>query len=93
MPQTGHGLSGTSYAVTGEGKTVPSLTIPNRYDQLGLLFEWVENSKVPSMSVPVTADDRSLPLCSYPSFPRYRTGPAGSANSYECATAPSQPLK
>ena len=93
MPQTGHGLSGTSYAVTGEGKTVPSLPIPNRYDQIGLLFDWVENGKVPSMSVPVTADDRSLPLCSYPSFPRYRSGPAGSANSYECATATSQPLK
>ena len=61
MPQTGHGLSGTSHAVNGEGKTIPSLPIPNRYDQLGLLFDWVENKVAPGMSVTVTADDRSLP--------------------------------
>jgi feruloyl esterase len=91
MPQTGHGLSGTNYAVTGDGKAVSSLPIPNRYDQLGLLFDWVENNKIPGMSVRVSADDRSLPLCSYPSFPRYRSGPANSADSYECTTATSQP--
>jgi hypothetical protein len=39
MPQTGHGLSGTNYNVDGEGRTIPSLPIPNRYDQLGLLFD------------------------------------------------------
>jgi Tannase and feruloyl esterase len=86
MPQTGHGLTGTSYAVSGEGKTISSLPIPNRYDQVGLLFDWVENNVAPGMSVTVTADDRSLPLCSYPSYPRYRSGPAGSASSYECST-------
>ena len=45
MPQTGHGLSGTSYAMDGDGKTVPPRPIPNRYDQLGLLFDWVENGR------------------------------------------------
>ena len=87
MPQTGHGLSGTNYAVDGEGRTIPSLPVPNRYDQLGLLFDWVENNKAPDMSVTVTAGDKSLPLCSYPTYPRYRGGPAGAASSYECATA------
>jgi hypothetical protein len=67
MPQTGHGLSGTSYGVSGEGKTLTSVPIPNRYDQLALLFDWVENNTAPGMSVPVTAGERSLPLCSYPS--------------------------
>jgi len=75
MPQTGHGLSGTHYGVNGEGKTIASLPIPNRYDQLGLLFDWVENKAAPGMSVTVTADDRSLPLCSYPSYPRYEVVP------------------
>ena len=93
MLQTGHGLSGTNYGVNGEGKTIASLPIPNRYDQLGLLFDWVENKAAPGMSVTVTADDRSLPLCSYPSYPRYRSGPAGSASSYECSTSASQPVK
>jgi len=60
---------------------------PQANDQVGLLFDWVENNVAPGMSVTVTADDRSLPLCSYPSYPRYRSGPAGSASSYLCSTA------
>jgi feruloyl esterase len=87
MPQTGHGLSGTSYGVSGEGKTLTSVPIPNRYDQLALLFDWVENNTAPGMSVPVTAGERSLPLCSYPSYPRYRKGDPTSASAYECAAA------
>ena len=90
MPQRGHGLSGTNYNVDGEGRSIQSLPIPNRYDQLGLLFDWVENNKVPAMSVTVTAGDKSLPLCSYPAFPRYKSGPAGLASSYDCAAASSR---
>jgi hypothetical protein len=85
MPQTGHGLSGTSYGQTGDGRTIPTTPIPNRYDQVGLLLDWVENGKAPGMSVTVTAGEKSLPLCSYPSYPRYRGGAAESAASYECA--------
>jgi feruloyl esterase len=81
MPQTGHGLSGTNYGVSGEGKAIASLPIPNRYDQIGLLLDWVENGMT------VTADERSLPLCSYPSYPRYRGGAGGLASSYDCSTA------
>ena len=85
MPQTGHGLSGTNYGTTGNGRTVPAAPIPNRFDQAGLLFDWVENGKAPGMSVTVTAGEKSLPLCSYPAYPRYKDGPAQSAASYECA--------
>ena len=85
MPQAGHGLSGTSYGVAGDGRTIAPAPIPNRYDQLGLLFDWVENNVAPPMAVTVTAGDRSLPLCSYPSYPRYRRGAAEAASSYECA--------
>jgi feruloyl esterase len=85
MPQAGHGLSGTNYGVDGSGKTIPTAPIPNRYDQLGLLFDWVENDVAPAMSVTVTAGEKSLPLCSYPTFPRYKGGPTTAAASYECA--------
>jgi feruloyl esterase len=87
MPQTGHRLSGTSCGVSGDGKTLAPAPIPNRYDQLGLLFEWVESNSAPGMSVTVTAGERSLPLCSYPAYPRYRKGDAVSASAYECAAA------
>ena len=90
MPQTGHGLSGTSYGMNGEGKSTPSVPIPNRYDQLGLLIDWVENNRAPGMSVTVTAGERSLPLCSYPTFPRYRTGDVSSAGSYACTDGASK---
>jgi feruloyl esterase len=88
MPQTGHGLSGTSYNVAGDGKPVASAPIPNRYDQTSLLFDWVENNIAPGMSVTVTAGEKSLPLCSYPTYPRYKSGAPGAASSYECAAAP-----
>jgi hypothetical protein len=84
MPQTGHGLSGTSYTVDGTGKTIPAAPIPNRFDQAGLLFDWVEKSIAPALSVVVNAGDRSLPLCSYPTYPKYISGPVGNATSYRC---------
>jgi feruloyl esterase len=85
MPQTGHGLTGTSYVVDGNGRTVASQPIPNRYDQVGLLIDWVENDIAPGKSVTVTAGEKSLPLCSYPAYPRYRGGAEASADSYVCA--------
>jgi feruloyl esterase len=84
MPQAGHGLSGTSYTVDGTGKTIPATPIPNRFDQPQLLFDWVEKNAAPPSSVVVTAGDRSLPLCSYPAYPRYVSGPKEIAASYRC---------
>ena len=85
MPQTGHGLSGTSYTVDGSGKPNTPAPIPNRFDQSALLFDWVEKQAPPPMSAMVTAGERSLPLCSYPAYPRYASGPSTAANSYRCA--------
>jgi feruloyl esterase len=84
MPQAGHGLSGMSYNTDGTGRTITPAPIPNRYDQTALLFDWVERGNAPPMSVVVTAGDRSLPLCSYPSYPRYARGPTDMAASYRC---------
>jgi feruloyl esterase len=85
MPQTGHGLSGNSYTTDGTGKTIAATPIPNRFDQSQLLFDWVEKNMPPSSSVVVTAGERSLPLCSYPTYPKYVSGDAGRAASYQCA--------
>ncbi len=85
MPQAGHGLSGNSYNVDGTGASITPAPIPNRYDQWGLLFDWVEKKMAPPMSVVVTAGERSLPLCSYPAYPRFVSGPATAASSYRCA--------
>ena len=85
LPQAGHGLSGTNYTVDGDGKTIPSAPIPNVFDRVGLLMDWVENNQAPGRQVTVTAGDRSLPMCSYPEYPKYVGGPANVASSYVCA--------
>jgi len=87
LPQTGHGLSGTNYSTDGDGKSIPTAPIPNTFSRLNLLVDWVEKKAAPSMSVTVTGGKRSLPMCSYPMYPKYVGGPVDAAASYAC-TAP-----
>ena len=87
LPQTGLGLSGTNYSTDGDGKSIPTPPIPNAFGRLNLLVDWVEKKVVPPMSLTVTAKDRSLPMCSYPMYPKYVSGPVDEAASYTC-TAP-----
>lgn len=85
IPQTGHGLTGNSYTTDGEGKPVQSQAIPSTYDRFGIITDWVENNKAPGKSATVTAGERTMPMCSYPAYPKYVKGPAGEASSYTCA--------
>jgi pimeloyl-ACP methyl ester carboxylesterase len=85
LPQTGHGLTGTNYTTDGDGKKLEAKPIPNTFDRLALLTDWVEKGTAPGKSVKVTAGDRSKPMCSYPEFPKYSKGPAADAGSYQCS--------
>lgn len=82
IPQAGHGLNGNSNGTNGAGKTVPVTPIPNQYDKRGLIEKWVERNEAPGKTLVVTAGGRSLPLCSYPNYPKYIGGPEESADSY-----------
>jgi feruloyl esterase len=84
IPQAGHGLSGTNYSLDGDGKTIPTAPIPNSWDRVSLLINWVERGVAPKMSETVVAGERSFPLCSYPTYPKYNTGPVAQAGSYRC---------
>jgi feruloyl esterase len=84
MPQAGHGLSGRIHTSNGRGESTVAAPIPNTFDRLGLLLDWVERNQAPGMSVTVTAGERSLPLCSYPTYPKYVAGAVESAGSYAC---------
>jgi feruloyl esterase len=84
MPQAGHGLGGRNHAVDGDGKSIPVAAIPNTFDRLKLLADWVERKIAPGRHVVVTAGEKSLPLCSYPAYPHYASGPASASSSYEC---------
>jgi feruloyl esterase len=85
LPQTGHGLSGSSYTLDGDGKSIAARQIPNRFDRIAMLIDWVERGAAPPKSAMVTGNAGSLPLCSYPTYPRYNSGPAADAASYTCA--------
>jgi len=84
LPQAGHGLNGNNYATDGDGKTIPSAPIPSSWDRVSMLINWVERGVAPGMSETVTAGERSLPLCSYPTYPKYASGPVTQASSYRC---------
>jgi hypothetical protein len=87
LPQTGHGLTGSSYSINGDGQTIPVTPIPSQFDKMGLLMAWVETNQVPAKTLVVKSGNRSMPLCSYPNYPRYMGGPVESASSY-VSTAP-----
>ena len=87
IPQTGHGLSGTTFGTDGSGKTITTAQIPNQFDKLNMIMAWVEQNQAPAKTLVVRAGGRSLPLCSYPNYPKYVSGPPESAESY-ISTAP-----
>ncbi len=95
VPQGGHGLSGRSYRVNGEGVEVPVRNIPgpDMNDQIDLLIKWVEKGEAPAKTLVISPEGRigTKPegkgnlLCSYPEYPRYKGGPADLVSSYESA--------
>ena len=54
-------------------------------ESIAALVDWVERGVAPGMSITVSAGEKSLPLCSYPTYPKYVSGPATSASSYQCS--------
>ncbi len=86
LPQCGHGLTGNSANINGSGQTIPVTPIPSRFDKMGILMAWVEKNEAPAKTLVVTSGNRSLPLCSYPNYPRYVGGPTDKASSYVSTT-------
>jgi feruloyl esterase len=84
LPQTGHGLTGRSAAINGDGETIEPTQIPSGFDRLALLQNWVENGVAPGKSEIVTGPSGSRPMCSYPDYPHYQSGDPAQAASYRC---------
>jgi predicted peptidase len=84
LPQANHGLMGTNSSVDGDGKSIPTEPIPTSFNRFNLLVDWVEKGIAPPMSVTVASGNRNLPMCSYPTYPRYQGGSVGKSESYEC---------
>ncbi|MFN2126318.1 MAG: tannase/feruloyl esterase family alpha/beta hydrolase [Anaerolineales bacterium] len=92
VPQGGHGLSGRSYKMNGNGElvNVKNIPSPNSNDKMDLLISWVEEGKAPAKTLVINTDGRigvkpegkGYILCSYPNYPRYIGGEQDQVNSY-----------
>ncbi len=66
---------------------------PANVDMLSVLVDWVENGKAPDnlevveqkIEAPAFATTRGLPLCRWPAWPHYTSGPTEAASSFSCA--------
>ena len=92
VPQAGHGLSGKSYKMNGDGETVEVKNIPspNSNDKMDMIISWVEEGRAPAKTLVINSEGRigvkpegkGYILCSYPNYPRYIGGPQDQASSY-----------
>jgi len=103
VPQGGHGLSGKSYTINGEGKPVEvrNIASPNGNDNIDLLVAWVEKKQSPAKTLVVDEKGRigtdtnvkGYLLCSYPNYPRYVNGAVDFVSSYVSAAPDLKSLK
>jgi Tannase and feruloyl esterase len=84
VPQGNHGMVAMTSPIDGNGKTIPVVRLPGTWSRTAPLVAWVEQKTPPGMVLTMTAGDQSLPLCSYPTYPKYTSGPPMQATSYVC---------
>jgi len=92
VPQGGHGLSGRSYKMNGDGEsvTVRNIPAPNSSDKMDLIISWVEEGIAPAKTLVIDTDGRigvkpegkGYLLCSYPEYPKYTGGAQDQVSSY-----------
>jgi Tannase and feruloyl esterase len=66
---------------------------PANVDMLDVLTDWVEKGQAPGdlevieqeSEAPAFATIRALPLCQWPTWPHYRSGPVAASSSFFCA--------
>ena len=86
VPHGGHGMSGKRFSVNADGEPTDKSEIPDKFDRFSILQKWVENGVAPGKSEVVNGSSGSLPLCSYPTYPKYVSGDTSKASSYTCAS-------
>jgi len=92
VPQGGHGLSGRSYKMNGDGETVEvkNIPAPNSSDKMDMIISWVEEGNAPAKTLVISSEGRigvkqegkGYLLCSYPNYPKYTGGQADQVTSY-----------
>jgi hypothetical protein len=86
IPQANHGLMAATADLDGNRQPVARAPLPSAYERFAVLVAWVERHAPPAMALTVSGGGRTMPLCSYPSYPKYVSGPVATASSFTCAT-------
>jgi hypothetical protein len=84
LPQGNHGMAAATAPIDGNGKEIPAARLPTTWNRFALLVDWVEKNVAPGKTITMTGGEQSLPLCSYPAYPKYTSGPPSQASSYSC---------
>jgi feruloyl esterase len=92
VPQAGHGLSGRSFKMNGDGESiaVKNIPAPNSNDKMDLIMSWVEEGNAPAKTLVINTDGhigvkqegKGYILCSYPNYPKYIGGQQDEIKSY-----------
>jgi len=86
IPQANHGLAAATGEIDGSGKAVERSPIPTSYDRFAALVDWVERRVAPGKTLTLTGVGRTMPLCSYPEYPKHVGGAVSEGASYRCTT-------
>ena len=87
IPQANHGLAAGTADIDGQGRPVERAPLPTGFERFAYLVDWVERGVPPPATVTVSGGGKTLPLCSYPSYPGYVSGSPAEAGSYRCASS------
>jgi feruloyl esterase len=86
IPQANHGLMAATADIDGSGQAIARAPLPTSYERFAVLVDWVERGVVPAMALTVTGEGgRSMPLCSYPYYPRVSGGVGTATPTFVCA--------
>jgi feruloyl esterase len=86
IPQANHGLVASTGEIDGQGRPVERSPLPTSFQRFAYLVDWVERGVAPATTLTVTGGGKTMPLCSYPSYPKYIDGSAAEATAYRCAS-------
>ena len=87
IPQANHGLMAATAEIDGRGRPIERSPLPTSFERFARLVDWVEGGAAPAAALTLTGGGKTMPLCSYPSYPEYLGGSAAEASSYRCASS------
>jgi feruloyl esterase len=87
IPQANHALAASTAEIDGQGRPIERSPLPTSFERFAYLVDWVERGAAPATTLTLTGGEKTMPLCSYPSFPKHIGGSAAAAGSYRCASS------